>query len=60
MNNITHGEIAYNAYCASRDWKSVRGEPLPTFDKQSEDLKIAWQKAAEAVIDYYLDQPYTN
>lgn len=49
MNKYHLGEIAYNAYCESRQWKSVRGEPLPAFGSQTEQLKEAWQAAAEAV-----------
>ena len=51
MNKYRLGEIAYNAYCGARDWKSVRGEPLPAFQAQSAELMEAWQKAAEAVSD---------
>ena len=43
------GEIAYNAYCAARDWRSVRNEPLPHWNQQDEHLKKAWMLAAEAV-----------
>ncbi len=43
------GEIAYNAYCKARGWKSVRGEPLPHWEQQDEALRAAWVAAAEAV-----------
>lgn len=43
------GEIAYNAYCATRNWKSVRGDALPHWGEQSEDLRLAWVTAADAV-----------
>ena len=43
------GQIAYDAYCESRGWKSVRGEPLPHWKQQDESLRLAWVKAAEAV-----------
>ncbi len=46
---MTLGEIAYNAYCKSRDWKSVRGETLPQFNQQSPELKAAWDEAGKAV-----------
>jgi hypothetical protein len=46
---MTTGEIAYNAYCQKRGWKSVRGEPLPEFTAQSAELQAAWQAAADAV-----------
>lgn len=50
------GEIAYNAYCASRSWKSVRGEPLPHWLEQSEDLRRAWVVAASAVAEAIKNQ----
>ena len=49
MSNEQLGEIAYNAYCESRGWKSVRGEMLPHWQQQDEALRAAWSKAAEAV-----------
>ena len=49
MKNYYLGKIAYDAYCKSRNWKSVRGEQLPHFDAQSCELKDAWLEAAEAV-----------
>jgi hypothetical protein len=49
MNKQTLGEIAYNAYCTKREWKSFSGEPLPPFNGQSLDLQEAWNIAAEAV-----------
>jgi hypothetical protein len=47
------GRIAYDAYCESRGWKSVRGEPLPQWKDQSENLRESWMKAADAVIAAY-------
>ena len=43
------GRIAYDAYCAARNWKSIRGEPLPHFDQQSKELQEAWEAAGQAV-----------
>lgn len=43
------GEAAYNAYCAARGWKSVRGEPLPHWQQQDDMLRAAWCAAADAV-----------
>jgi hypothetical protein len=43
------GEIAYNAYCKARGWKSVRGEPLPHWGQQDEALRAAWVAGADAV-----------
>lgn len=49
MNDERLGEIAYDAYCAARGWKSVRGEPLPHWRQQDETLRNAWVTAAQAV-----------
>jgi hypothetical protein len=48
---MTYGEIAYNAYCKAREWKSVRGERLPHFEEQSPELRQAWEIAAKAVAE---------
>lgn len=48
---MNYGKLAYEAYCKARDWKSVKGEPLPHFEQQSPELQEAWQKAAQAVVD---------
>lgn len=53
------GKVAYNAYCSTRSWKSVRGDPLPTFSEQSLELQDAWNIAAKSVIDYYLARKRT-
>lgn len=49
MRNYRYAKIAYEAYCKARQWKSVKGEPLPHFDAQSIELQDAWWEAAEAV-----------
>ena len=49
--NERMGEIAYNAYCEAREWKSVKGEPLPHWRQQSDELRAAWCAAARAVAD---------
>jgi len=45
------GEIAYIAYCNSVGWKSVKGDPLPSWNEQRESLKAAWHAAAGAVAE---------
>ncbi len=45
----TLGEIAYNAYCKTRDWKSFKGDPLPQFPDSPKDIQEGWEIAAEAV-----------
>ncbi len=49
MKDYTYAKLAYDAYCKARDWKSVRGEPLPHFEQQSPELQDAWMQAADAV-----------
>lgn len=45
----TLGQIAYEAYCNERGWKSFNGDSLPQWDYVQPDLQHAWQRAAEAV-----------
>jgi hypothetical protein len=47
----SRGRIAYTAYCRKVDFKSIHGEPLPTFDEQSETIREAWIQAANVVWD---------
>lgn len=42
---------AYDAYCATRDWKSYNNEPLPQWAHVREDIKQGWVAAALAVIE---------
>ena len=46
---IEAGEIAYNAYCESRGWKSFTGEPLPQWKDVRPDIAQGWRLAAQAV-----------
>ena len=46
------GKIAYDAYCGTRGWKSVKGEQLPPWESQAEDLRAGWEKAVEAVVEH--------
>jgi hypothetical protein len=50
--NKTYGQIAYDAYCEARNWKSFNNDPLPSFAqmrKQNPEIADAWEKAGEAV-----------
>ena len=49
--------MAYEAYCASADWTSVRGEPLPTWDGQEPWIRVHWRAAADAVADRVTGEP---
>jgi hypothetical protein len=46
------GEIAYAAYCEAVGYQSVKGDTLPIWEDQSEQLQAAWERAGEAVADY--------
>lgn len=47
------GEVAYNAYCASTDWKSAySGAPLPPFDQQKPEVILAWEAAGSAALNH--------
>ncbi len=48
--NKSLGQIAYEAYCATTEWKSaISGAPLPPWEMQKEPVMAAWEAAAEAV-----------
>lgn len=53
IEEVNYGKIAYDAYCDRQNWKSIRGEPLPKFEAQREDIQGAWEAAARAVIEAY-------
>ena len=50
---MTIGQVAYDAYCAKRNWKSVTGQRLPAWCDQSQDLRDAWNAAALAVKELF-------
>ena len=48
--NESLGQIAYNAYCNSTNWKSlISGAALPQWPEVKLEIKTAWEAAAEAV-----------
>ncbi len=49
------GKAAYDAYCGTVGWKSVRGDPLPHFDGQSKALRAAWIAGARAAAEKQSD-----
>lgn len=44
----TPWQVAYEAYCDSRNWESVRHEPLPQFEMQDGSIQDSWELAAQA------------
>lgn len=53
MSEITtYGQVAYQAYCAASDGKSlISGAPLPQWHEQDERIRIAWNLAGSKVCD---------
>lgn len=49
MRDEELGKLAYTAYCKAREWKSFNGDPLPHWEQQSHELRMAWCDAADAV-----------
>jgi hypothetical protein len=47
----TLGQIAYEAYGAARDWKTVSGGGMPEWHDQRPDLQLAWEAGAAAAAD---------
>jgi len=43
------GQVAYEAYLASCDGRSVRGEPLPSWEGQDPGIRAHWRAAADGV-----------
>lgn len=53
----TKGKIAYNAYCAQTNWKSlVSGQDLPKWEALKSEIRIAWECAAQAVCQSIVDK----
>lgn len=45
----TPGQLAYEAYCETTEWKSaVTGAPLPQWDQVKPEIVKAWENAAVA------------
>lgn len=54
-DQITPGRIAYDAYCAERQWKAFNGDALPPYtqlqtDPSKQSIVDGWEKAAKAVL----------
>lgn len=44
------GRVAYAAYVVSCGGLSVHGDPLPTWERQHEAIRVHWRAAADAVV----------
>lgn len=47
------GKANYDAYCATRDWKSYDAKPLPQWPDVKPDIKAGWIAGAQAVLAAY-------
>ena len=50
---LTYGECAYEAYRFHQDGKSYSGQPIPPWYAVREDIKSAWEAAANQVLALY-------
>lgn len=46
------GRVAYEAYVASCDGRSVHGDPLPAWPALKPEIREHWRAAADAVLIY--------
>lgn len=52
MNKLLNGQLAYEAYCAHTDWKSlISGAPLPQWDDVKPEIKAAWKTVTQALMN---------
>ncbi len=45
------GQIGYEAYAKHQEWKNYQGNPIPPWSEVRQDIKDAWNAAAEAIED---------
>lgn len=51
------GQIAYEAYCGTTNWKSFRGEDLPQWENVKPQIKQGWETAGYRVLFEFLSYP---
>lgn len=57
MNEKTLGQVAYEAYAQSANWKSlIHGDPLPQWQELAPPVRNGWDAAAIAVINNWLHE----
>ena len=49
MNDISFGQIAFEAYCESINFVTYDNKPIPKWEALSAQIKQAWEDAARAV-----------
>lgn len=55
MQNQTLGEIAYQAYGKTTDFKNFMGNPMPKWEELTDKIREAWGNAAEAIYSKLID-----
>lgn len=45
------GQCAYEAYAEHRNGLAFNGDPVPIWEEVDPDIKVGWEKAADAVIE---------
>jgi len=51
MTNKTSGQIGYEAYAFTTNWKNSQGKPMPPWFDLPESIHNAWEAAAAAILD---------
>lgn len=52
--DLTYGEVAYNAYCAKTNFKSlISGAQLPPWGSLQDKIRDAWQEAGKAAVMFH-------
>lgn len=49
----SYGQIAFEAYNESKGGKTYDGKPIPPWGEVGDEVRKAWDAAADAVIDEY-------
>jgi hypothetical protein len=51
FGGVMLGETGYRAYGNSVEWKNYLGQPMPEWGNLPEPIRIAWDRAACAIVD---------
>ena len=53
MNDISFGQLAFEAYCKSVNFVTFDNKPIPKWEALSAQIKQAWEDAANEAIKVY-------
>jgi hypothetical protein len=51
FGGIVSGEVGYRAYGDAVEWVNHVGRPMPVWEELPERVRIAWDRAAYAIVD---------